>query len=119
MDAIAAESLRKLRDLAILRRDMAVTEIASLDHLLLLVESDLAELAPVTEVMRRLGVGKSTVYDLIANGRLPARRIGRSVRVPLDAVEAFQRQGDAAVPLTRHGQPLRIRPTPARQRHGP
>jgi excisionase family DNA binding protein len=117
MDVIA-DALRALRAAAIQRRDTAAAEVVAIDDLLTLVTCDLAELAPVTEVMRRLGVGKSTVYDLIANGRLPSRRIGRAVRVPLDAVEAFQRQGDAAVPLTRHGQPLRIRPTPARQRHG-
>jgi excisionase family DNA binding protein len=116
MDVIA-DALRQLRDAALQRRDAAAAELVAIDDLLALVTCDLADLAPVTEVMRRLGVGKSTVYDLIANGRLPSRRIGRAVRVPLDAVEAFQRQGDTTVPLTRHSQPLRIQPTPARQRH--
>jgi excisionase family DNA binding protein len=106
MDVIA-DALRALRDAAIQRRDSAAAEVVAIDDLLTLV----------TEVMRRLGVGKSTVYDLIANGRLPSRRIGRAVRVPLDAIEAFQRQGEATVPLTRHSHPPRIKSLPARQRH--
>ena len=116
MDVIA-DALRQLREAAIQRRDAAAAELVAIDYVLTLVENDLADLAPVTEVMRRLGVGKSTVYDLIANGRLPSRRIGRAVRVPLDAIEAFQRQGDATVPLTRHSHPPRIKSLPARQRH--
>jgi excisionase family DNA binding protein len=116
MDVIA-DALRALRAAAIHRRDSAAAEVVAIDDLLALVTCDLAELAPVTEVMRRLGVGKSTVYDLIANGRLPSRRIGRSVRVPMDAVEAMQRQGDPTVPLKRRSHPPRITSLPARQRH--
>ena len=38
------------------------------------------------EVAEALGVAKSTAYELMATGQLPVVRIGRSVRVPLDAL---------------------------------
>ena len=36
-----------------------------------------------------LAVGRTTVYELIGAGDLEAVHIGRSVRVPVDAVRAF------------------------------
>ncbi len=41
----------------------------------------------VEEVVRLLGIGRSTVYELIARGELPVIRIGRLVRVPRPALE--------------------------------
>ena len=35
-----------------------------------------------TEVVQATGLGRSTVYSLIASGVIPSIRIGRSVRVP-------------------------------------
>jgi excisionase family DNA binding protein len=41
------------------------------------------------EVAAVLGVGRSTVYELIVRGELPAVRIGRLVRVPAPALERW------------------------------
>ncbi|MFE5595324.1 helix-turn-helix transcriptional regulator [Streptomyces sp. NPDC056549] len=48
-----------------------------------------AELLTVPEVMARLRLGRSTVYDLIRSRRLVSITIGRSCRVPADAVRDF------------------------------
>ncbi|MEU7283668.1 MULTISPECIES: helix-turn-helix domain-containing protein [Actinomycetes] len=48
-----------------------------------------AELLTVTEVMARLKLGRSTVYDLIRSRRLTSITIGRSRRIPADAVRDF------------------------------
>ncbi|MFJ3694927.1 helix-turn-helix domain-containing protein [Streptomyces sp. NPDC090052] len=47
------------------------------------------ELLTVPEVMARLRVGRSTVYDLIRSHRLTSITIGRSRRIPADAVRDF------------------------------
>lgn len=47
------------------------------------------ELLTVPEVMRRLKVGRSTVYDLIRTHRLASITIGRSRRIPDTAVREF------------------------------
>lgn len=49
------------------------------------------------DVAALLNVGRTTVYALLASGDLPAVRIGRSVRVPRDGLEAWvhaQTEGD-------------------------
>ncbi|MFF9476256.1 helix-turn-helix domain-containing protein [Streptomyces roseolus] len=48
-----------------------------------------AELLTVPEVMARLKLGRSTVYDLIRSRRLVSITIGRSRRVPADAIREF------------------------------
>ncbi|GHG18348.1 helix-turn-helix domain-containing protein [Streptomyces hydrogenans] len=48
-----------------------------------------AELLTVPEVMERLKLGRSTVYDLIRSRRLVSITVGRSRRVPIDAVRDF------------------------------
>ncbi|MER8236855.1 helix-turn-helix domain-containing protein [Streptomyces sp. NPDC094049] len=48
-----------------------------------------AELLTVPEVMARLKLGRSTVYDLIRSRRLVSITIGRSRRVPAAAVRDF------------------------------
>ncbi|MCX4396861.1 MULTISPECIES: helix-turn-helix domain-containing protein [unclassified Streptomyces] len=48
-----------------------------------------AELLTVPEVMARLKLGRSTVYDLIRSRRLTSITIGRSRRIPADAVRNF------------------------------
>ncbi|WP_328377399.1 helix-turn-helix domain-containing protein [Streptomyces sp. NBC_00440] len=48
-----------------------------------------AELLTVPEVMARLRVGRSTVYDLIRSRQLSSITIGRSRRIPADAVRDF------------------------------
>ncbi|MFJ3105962.1 helix-turn-helix domain-containing protein [Streptomyces sp. NPDC086835] len=47
------------------------------------------ELLTVPEVMARLKVGRTAVYDLIRTRRLPSLTIGRSRRIPADALRAF------------------------------
>jgi excisionase family DNA binding protein len=42
----------------------------------------------VTEAARRLNIDRHTLYDAAARGEVPARRIGRSVRVPAWWVDA-------------------------------
>ena len=52
-------------------------------------------IAEVASVMR---VSKMTVYRLVHNGELPAVRVGRSFRVPQDALDAYLRSS-STVPL--------------------
>ncbi|WP_255950152.1 helix-turn-helix domain-containing protein [Streptomyces odontomachi] len=49
------------------------------------------ELLTVPQVMARLKVGRSTVYDLIRSRRLPSLTIGRARRVPASALRDFIR----------------------------
>ena len=49
----------------------------------------------VADVMR---VSKMTVYRLLHSGELPGVRVGRSFRVPQDALEAYLRSS-STVPL--------------------
>ena len=46
-------------------------------------------LLTVKDVARRLSIGRTTVYELIARGELAAVRIGRARRIPASAVERF------------------------------
>ncbi|MYX32267.1 MULTISPECIES: helix-turn-helix domain-containing protein [unclassified Streptomyces] len=48
-----------------------------------------AELLTVPEVMARLKLGRSTVYDLIRSRRLVSITIGRARRIPADALRDF------------------------------
>jgi excisionase family DNA binding protein len=41
------------------------------------------------EAAEVLGVGRSTIYALIANDQIPAVRVGRSLRVPMAALRAW------------------------------
>lgn len=45
----------------------------------------------VAEVAARMRVSKMTVYRLVHSGELPAARVGRSFRVPRDAVAEYLR----------------------------
>lgn len=49
------------------------------------------ELLTVPEVMTRLKLGRSKVYDLIRTHRLASITIGRSRRIPAEAVQDFIR----------------------------
>ncbi|WP_369054943.1 MULTISPECIES: helix-turn-helix domain-containing protein [Kineococcus] len=46
----------------------------------------------VAEVASMMRVSKMTVYRLVHSGELPAVRVGRSFRVPEDAVHEYLRQ---------------------------
>ncbi|GAA2138040.1 hypothetical protein GCM10009760_19030 [Kitasatospora kazusensis] len=43
----------------------------------------------VEEAARRLGVGRTTMYALVASGEIPSVTIGRLRRVPADALKAY------------------------------
>lgn len=49
----------------------------------------------VTEVAEMIRVSRMTVYRWVQNGDLPAVRVGRSVRVPEQAVDVFLQQSAA------------------------
>ncbi|PGH49134.1 helix-turn-helix domain-containing protein [Streptomyces sp. Ru87] len=49
------------------------------------------ELLTVPEVMARLKLGRSTVYDLIRSRRLASVTIGRARRIPATALQDFIR----------------------------
>jgi excisionase family DNA binding protein len=51
--------------------------------------AELVLLLSIQEAGRALGIRRSKMYELIAAGELETVRIGRSVRVPVDAIEAF------------------------------
>ena len=42
-----------------------------------------------SEVFELLGISRSTGYTMLASGALPSIRIGRSVRVPADALKKW------------------------------
>ena len=46
------------------------------------------------EAAELLGVSRSTAYFLIKSGRLPARRVGARLRVPLEALRAWAQRVD-------------------------
>jgi len=48
------------------------------------------------DAAKLLGLGKSKTYMLIASGDLPSVRIGRSVRVPYEALRAWVDQNTHA-----------------------
>ncbi len=49
------------------------------------------------EAAELLGLGRSTVYELIAGGAIPSIIIGKSRRIPLEALRAWVRaQTDAS-----------------------
>lgn len=45
----------------------------------------------VNEVAELMRVSRMTVYRLVHSGELPAVRVGRSFRVPQDALDAYLR----------------------------
>ena len=51
--------------------------------------SGIMPLLSVNKVAETLGLGRSTVYQLISRGELPAARFGRAVRVRPEDLEEF------------------------------
>jgi len=45
----------------------------------------------VDDAAKYLAVGRSTVYELIAQGAIPTVHIGRAVRIPTEALERLSR----------------------------
>ena len=50
----------------------------------------------IPEAAEALGLGRSTVYELINEQQLPVVRVGRSVRIPAAALTAWVEQQRAA-----------------------
>jgi excisionase family DNA binding protein len=48
-----------------------------------------AQLLTIVEAARHLGISRSKVYELLADGELPSVRIGRTRRIALAALEEF------------------------------
>jgi excisionase family DNA binding protein len=46
-------------------------------------------LLTIPDAARRLGIGRSTLYELIAAGAIETVRIGRARRIPVTALAAF------------------------------
>ncbi|MGH9342482.1 MAG: helix-turn-helix domain-containing protein [Terriglobia bacterium] len=46
-------------------------------------------LLKASEVADRLSIGRATAYEMMSGGVLPTVRIGRAVRVPARALEAW------------------------------
>jgi excisionase family DNA binding protein len=44
------------------------------------------------EAAELLGVGRSTLYELVSRGDVPSVRLGRSIRVPFDALRNWVSQ---------------------------
>lgn len=44
------------------------------------------------EAAEATGLGRSKMYDLLAKGIIPSVRIGKSVRVPVDALREWVKQ---------------------------
>jgi excisionase family DNA binding protein len=42
-----------------------------------------------TEAADALGVSRSTIYELVADGTVPSMRLGRSVRVPAESLREW------------------------------
>lgn len=46
-------------------------------------------LVTIVDAARLLGVGRTTIYDLIARGQLEVVHIGRAARIPTASVDRF------------------------------
>jgi excisionase family DNA binding protein len=51
----------------------------------------------IHELARRLSCGRSAAYALAASGVLPTVRVGRAVRIPESALNAFIQSGGVRV----------------------
>lgn len=53
------------------------------------LNGDVKVLLQVREAAARLGVGRTTVFELIKEGKIASVLIGRSRRIPVGEVEAY------------------------------
>src|SRR5579871_1100229 len=98
--------------------------MGSADQLSLFDAATAAQLLTIPEAARVLSIGRSTLYELIADGRVSVVHIGRSARVPLVALVEFVRglssnvsapayaQSASLTALPSSGQPLVPAPSP-------
>lgn len=50
---------------------------------------DLPLVLTISEILKILGIGKNTAYDLIRSGAIKSVRVGRQIRVPKAAFLEF------------------------------
>ena len=62
-------------------------------------------LLKIPEVMERLAVGQTKVYELMSSGELRSVKVGRSRRVPSDELERFMAELDDSRPNLRLPEP--------------
>lgn len=65
-------------------------------------------LLTVSEAARRLSLGRATAYRLVQTGELPSVRVGRAVRVPVRALDAWvsaRTSGGAGLGLMEESEP--------------
>jgi len=55
----------------------------------LTIESDEKLLLSVVEAARRLGVGRTLMYELLGSGQIESMHVGRLHKVPAEALTAF------------------------------
>lgn len=55
-------------------------------------EKDLRRTYKVEELAPILGIGRNSAYELVRSGQIRSFRVGRTFRVPKDAVEEFLRK---------------------------
>jgi excisionase family DNA binding protein len=60
-------------------------------------------LLTISEVANVLRVSKMTIYRLVHDGQLPSMRIGKSLRVPVSALDAYLSQAADAQSTDRTG----------------
>lgn len=65
-----------------------------------------AQLLTIPESARLLRIGRSTLYELIADGRIEVVHIGRSARVPVGALVRFVER----LQVEAEGEPATRRP---------
>lgn len=46
----------------------------------------------VVEAAERLGVSRTTIYRLLGDGELKSMKVRRSRRIPVDAIERYERR---------------------------
>ena len=64
-------------------------------------------LLKIPEVMARLAVGQTKVYELMSSGELRSVKVGRARRVPSDDLERFMAELDDSRPNLRLHAPRR------------
>ena len=62
---------------------------AEVQSLQVRVENDERLLLTVSEAARRLGIGRSLLYELLAAGQVESIHVGRLRRIPADALAAY------------------------------
>ena len=54
--------------------------------------------APINDAAKALGIGRTSVYGLIREGKLEVRKIGRRTVIPLRSLQNFLRTDHPAPP---------------------